>query len=249
MNPGTEIDIGDDDEDEEEVNRTPPLQQGDTSPPGAAAGTYHGGEAHEMQNFGPEQSGISETTPLLSPQANQARAFVEAVYPSADSTKLEAFYEEDPNPDPESTKKLRLMIKMRGKGKRAYPLYTRDSVTGKERINLDLSNEIIRAVGPEAEKQIEEIKKLKKKAKERREAAERQVINMKTKQQLDKDTQELQKLENEYEQENKRLETIEKAGGAQVEIDNERDRIKRLTAKTKREIDEIKKKIKTMKNL
>ena len=117
----------DDDDDDEEVDTTRPFQPGAASTP--AGDPYHGGEEHELTDFGQEQSGASETTPLLSPQANQAWAFTEAVYPDTDSTKLESFFEEVRNPDPNSTKKLRLMIKMRNAGKKAYPLYTRDKVT------------------------------------------------------------------------------------------------------------------------
>ena len=214
LNPDTRVDWGGDTDEEEEVNTTQlfhpqdsstegntpnPFQPQAASTPGAAAGSYmyHGGEKYELSEFGPKQSGICETTPLLSPQANQAWAFTEAVYPDADSTKFESFFEEMRNPDPNSTKKVRLMIKMRDAGKKAYPLFTRDDVTEKERINPGVTKEIVKALGPEAEKQIAEIKQLKKEAKERRAAAECQVkINTKTQQQLAKDREELQRLEN-----------------------------------------------------
>ena len=251
LDPDTEIDWGDDDDDEEEeVNTTQLFTPGASSTPyqpqGAAAGPYHGGEEHEMAEFGPEQSGISDTTPLLSPQANQAWAFTEAVYPDADSTKLESFFEEMRNPDPNSTKKLRLMIKMRDAGKKAYPLFTRDDVTKKERINPGLTKEIVKVLGPEAEKQIAETKQLKKEAKKRRDAAERQVkINTKTRQQLAKDREELQRLENEQEQANIRLQNMAKEGGTIIEMKNDRqEKEKRQTANRKRDIEATKKKIK-----
>ena len=135
------------------------------------------------------------------------------------------------------------MIKMRDAGKKkAYPLFTRDRVTGNERINPDLPKEIVKALGPEAEKLIAEIKQLKKEAKERRDAAERQVkINTKTQQQLAKDRKELQRLENEQEQANIRLQNMEKEGGTQIEMENERDRIKRQKANRKRKIEATKK--------
>ena len=60
----------DDDDDEEETNTTQPFTPGAASTP--AGDPYHGGEEHELTDFGAEQSGTSETTPLLSPQANQA---------------------------------------------------------------------------------------------------------------------------------------------------------------------------------
>ena len=73
------------------------------------------------------------------------------------------------------------MIKMRDTGKKAYPLYTRDRVTGNERINSDLSKEIVKAPGTKAGKEIVDVKKLKEEAKERADAAKRQVkMNTKT---------------------------------------------------------------------
>ena len=149
------------------------------------------------------------------------------------------------DPDPNSTKRLRLMIKMRDAGKKAYPLYTRDQVTGKERINPNLPVEIAQALGKKAETEIADVKRLKKEAKERADSAKRQVkINTKTKQQLAKDREELQRLENEKEQDNKRLQNMEKEGGTKIEMENERDRIKRQTANRKREAEALKKKLK-----
>ena len=57
----------DNDDKEEEIDTTQPLQPGAAStpyqPPGAASDSYHGGEAHEMSEFGPEQSGLADKTP------------------------------------------------------------------------------------------------------------------------------------------------------------------------------------------
>ena len=238
LDSDTKVDWGDDDDDEEETNTTQQFTPGAAStpsqPPGAPAGTYHDGEEHEMTEFGPEQSGISDTTPLLS-QEQRERAWntTKSRFPDASATDLDAYY------DPKSK---RLTVKMAGFGKKAYYLYTRDKVTGKERINPELTKQIVKALGPEAEKQIAEIKQQKKEAKERRDAAERQVkINTKTQQQLAKDREELQRLENEQEQANIRLENMEKEGGTQTEMENERDRIKRQKANRKREIEATKK--------
>ena len=117
--------------------------------------------------------------------------------------------------------------------KKAYPLFTRDRVTGKERINPDLTKEIVKALGPEAEKQIAEIKQLKKEAKERVDAAERQVkINTETQQQPAKDREELQSwLNDEQEQANIRLQNLEKEGGTHIEMENTRYEIKRKKRK------------------
>ena len=49
-----------------------PFQPGAASTP--ASGPYHGSEAHEMTHFGPEQSGLADTT-LLLPQDQRERAW------------------------------------------------------------------------------------------------------------------------------------------------------------------------------
>ena len=139
---------------DEEGNMTQPFQPQAALTLGAAAGPYHGGEGHEMQDFDPEQSGMSDTDPLL-PQKNQSWDLTKALWPSADPLKLETFMEQDPNPDdPNSGKRLRIMVKMQGQGKKAHPLYARDRLTGKEHLNPALPKEIIKALGPAAEKQI-----------------------------------------------------------------------------------------------
>ena len=119
MGHDTKIDIEDDDE-REEANTTPPFQpQASSTPgnttqpfqpqaastPGATASPYHGGEAHEVSEFGFEQSGMSDTTSLLQPQADQTWAYVKAVIPDADGEFIETSMEVDPNPDPKSKKK------------------------------------------------------------------------------------------------------------------------------------------------
>ena len=70
--------IDHDDDNEEKVDTTRPFQPGAASTPyqpqGATAGPYYGGESHEMTDFGPEESGISDTTPLLA-QEQRERAW------------------------------------------------------------------------------------------------------------------------------------------------------------------------------
>ena len=88
----------DDDDDEEEVNTTQPFQPGAAStpyqPPGAASDPYHGGEEHEMSQFGPEHSGLDDTTPFV-PQTQREQAWkrITALYPDASATDLEAYYD------------------------------------------------------------------------------------------------------------------------------------------------------------
>ena len=130
--------IDHDDDDEEEVNTTQPFQPGAASTPyqqpGAPSTPYHGGDAHEMSHFDPEQSGLANTTPLLAPdQRERAWNTTKDIYPDASATDLEAYY------DPKSK---RLMIKMAGAGKKAYPLFTGERLTKRLWLNPKLLREI-----------------------------------------------------------------------------------------------------------
>ena len=66
------------------------------------------------------------------------------IYPDASAVDLEAYM------DP---KTKRLMIKKAGAGKASYPLFTRDMVTKKERLNPRLPQEIRNSLGESAETQ------------------------------------------------------------------------------------------------
>ena len=103
-------------------------------------------QAHEMSHFDPEQSGLADTTPLL-PQHQKERAWntTTSLFPDASATDLEAYY------DPKSK---RLMLKMAGAGKKAYPLFTEERLTQHLRINPKLSLEIKMALGQSAEDKL-----------------------------------------------------------------------------------------------
>ena len=162
-----EYEIDQDDDDDEGVNpdTTKPFQPSAASTPyqpqGAASDPYHGGEEHEMSNLGPEQSGMGEKDPLLQPQESRTWSLTKALWPDANPDIIETSMEQYPNPDPNSTKNLRIMVNMKDGRKTKYPLYTRDIVTGKERLNPNLPKQIQRAPGQSAVEQIEEIKKTK----------------------------------------------------------------------------------------
>ena len=101
-----------------------------------------------MSNLNPEESGISDTTPLLSQeQIERAWNTTTSLFPDASATDREAYY------DPQSK---RLMIKMAGAGKKAYPLYTQEKVTKRFRLNPKLTKEIRFALGKPAEEVIAE---------------------------------------------------------------------------------------------
>ena len=62
----TDPSVGDDDDDESNTTQpfTPAAASTPYQPPGASAGPYHGGEAHELSQFSPERTG-QDTDPLL----------------------------------------------------------------------------------------------------------------------------------------------------------------------------------------
>ena len=101
-----------------------------------------------MTHFGPEQSGFDDTDPLL-PQDQRERAWNTTIslYPDASATDLETYY------DPRSK---RLIIKMAGAGKKAYPLYTEERFTKRLKLNPKLSQEILFALGKPAEEKLVE---------------------------------------------------------------------------------------------
>ena len=145
----TKIDFGDDDDEEEEVITTQLFQpQGASSP---AAGPYHGGESHEMSEFGPEQSGLADTTPLLA-QDQRERAWnaTTELFPDASAIDLEALFE---------PKSQSLMVKMAGAGKKAYYLFTKEKITGRLRLNPKLPLEIKFALGQSTEDKLEKTNK------------------------------------------------------------------------------------------
>ena len=197
------IDHDDDDDDEEEVDMTPPFQPGAASTPyqpqGATAGIYHGGESHEMTDFGPEESGISDTTPLLT-QDQRERAWnaTTTFYPDASATDLEAFY------DP---KTKRLMVKMAGAGKKAYYLLTKEDGKGPLRENPKFTGEIRFALGKPADRKIKEytqaIGETNQKLKEAKQ--EEKLLN-ETIAKNQQASQQLQAKEAELEQINQRIE-------------------------------------------
>ena len=145
MDPTTEKDpltpgTGDDDDwdnldfskipvDTEDPDRTQPFE------PGAASTPYHGGEEHEMSTLPTEDSGLVHGPGAL---AWNSLTFL---YPEANATELEAFY------DPVTK---RLKIKMAGSGKTSYYLMTEDKASKTEKLNPKLTKEIRKALGESA---------------------------------------------------------------------------------------------------
>ena len=151
-------DDGNDDE-ETETNTTQPFQ------PGAASTPYHRDEQTELHTMPQEQSGLDETTPLLG-QAQRERAWntLNDLYPNASS--IDAYLD---------SKSQKLLIKKAGYGEKAYPLYTTERVTSRQRLNPNLSLEIKMALGKNAQEIINEENQSIKEERKRLQEAEKQL--------------------------------------------------------------------------
>ena len=212
-----------------------PFQPGAASTP--ASGPYHGSEAHEMTHFGPEQSGLADTT-LLLPQDQRERAWnkTTSLFPDASATDLEAYYH------PISK---RLMIKMAGAGKKPYPLYTEERFTKRQRLNPRLLKEITFALGkPAEEKLVEQRQEIRETDQRLKEAKQLEKTLNETAAKQQQVAQEKQAKEAQLEQLNQRIANIENEGGTVIERQNEIDRLKRQKAKIERDIEEAKEKSK-----
>ena len=169
-NKTPDIDIALDNDDDDTTPGTPaaastPYQPGATSTP------YHPGEEHEMTNLPQEQTG------LVHGPGEPAWNALTYIYPDANATDLEAFY------DP---KTQRLKVKMAGAGKKAYFLYRISRQTNQERLNPDLTKEIKASLGESALDQASALQQ------ERDRNSQEIRTKVQTKQQLEEAAQEVQ---------------------------------------------------------
>ena len=131
-----------DNDDDQEIDTTRPFR------PEAASTPYYRGEYYEMQTMMHEQSGLPdasyEETPLLGDAQAVSWDALTRHFPEASATNLETSY----------SGTRRLQVKMYGFGKKSYPLFTRDTNTGRERLNPSLPKEIKNSLGKSAKEII-----------------------------------------------------------------------------------------------
>ena len=236
--------------DDDESNTTQPFT------PGASEGPYHGGEAHEMAQFPQEQSG-QDTDPLLTgdeldqrlQQTRQGSAWADLLemYPQANKEALEVGYQKDKQGNP------RLVVKMVGRGKKEYPLFTKNAVTRQLRENPNLSQEIKTYLGKSMGEQMKDFQQAKARkiaeantalrdTQRRLDEAQQTEVRLNTEEQKqEQEAQKRHRLETQLEQINQRLENKVNEGGTEMERQMETDRLKRERAKLKRDIDAAKK--------
>ena len=150
--------------DDDESNTTQPFTPGASSTPYQPQGPYHGGEEHEMSQLPQEQSG-QDTDPLLTgdeldqrlQQTRQGSAWADLLemYPQANKDALQVDYQKDKQGNP------RLLIKMVGRGKKVYPLFTKSVVTSQLRENPNLSQEIKAYLGKSMGEQMKDFQQEK----------------------------------------------------------------------------------------
>ena len=124
---------GDDDDDDDTTPGTPGTPAAASTPyqPGATSTPYHPGEEHEITNLPQEQSGVQSLREV-------SWKMVKFTFPDANHYVLETSIEQ---------KSQRVLIRMRGGGKRAYYLYTKSRETDKPHLNPSLPLEIHKALG------------------------------------------------------------------------------------------------------
>ena len=216
--------------DPEDPNRTQPFE------PGASSTPYHEGEAHEMANMGEEGDGIplipeydnfvyTEDRETL---VNRFKAFIKAKRPKVDFSKIV----------------VSLGKKDENKGK-AVALGPKGGETAifkqDNTFTAKFSQQYSGALGPSAENIIVEDQMTLRDTKQR--VTEAQQLETRLNAQAEKqeqEAQERQRLETQLEQINQRIANMENEGGTEMEKQIEIDRLKRESAKLKRDIKEAK---------
>ena len=235
--------IDHDDDDEEEswnVNLDVPVDPEETQPfqPGASSTPYHEGEAHEMANMGEEGEGIPlipEYEDFIEDKetlVNRFKAFIKAKRPTVDFSRIV----------------ISLGKKAENKGKAVAlgPNKGKTVIFKKDgNLTAKFSQNYSDALGPSAENIIAEDNTALQDAKRR--IAEAQVLEDHLNKQAERqqqEVQELQQLETQLDQTNERIDNMENEGGTMMERQMELDRLRRESAKLKRDIEAAKVKTK-----
>ena len=144
-------------DDDDDGDTTNPFQPGGSSTPGEDIPMMTMNRGKQKEPSTAETSFI-ERSPLSRVLTSNAKAWesLKREFPDANAIELEASY----------SKTGKLQVKMFGQGKRAYPLFTKDKDTGRQRLNPILPRQIKSALGTEREilivqkgKEIEELHK------------------------------------------------------------------------------------------
>ena len=231
-NPAYDDNEGDDDD--QEANRTGPFD------PGAASTPYYHGEQYEMQTMMHEQSGLPdysyEETSLLGAQSDSQKSWdaLTRHFPNASATDLQTSY----------SKTGKLLVKMSGYGKKAYPLFTTDKITKQEPINPSLRKEIKKSLGKSAGEIIAEDRDSTREQRQRFVEAENQHRQAEAlaAERLNQ-SQEIQNLGQRIERTQARIDAIQEEQGSNLESEAELNRLKQLKKNYKTDLEKKKKEL------
>ena len=213
--------LDNDDYDDPEVNRTGPFDPYEASTP------YNPGEQHQMQTMMHEQTGLPdqsyEETPLLGAEyESKSWDALTCILPNASAIDLETSY----------SKTGRLLVKMKGVGKKSYYLFTRDNNTGKDRLNPSLPKEIKNALGKSAEEVLLQDQDTIREQRQRLKEAEKQQRQAETlASEREAQSQDIQNLGQQIERTQARIDDLQKEHGSNLESETELNRLKQLKKK------------------
>ena len=232
--PGTEDGDYDDDDPWPGLDwSTIPIDDPETTQPfkpGGASTPYpEDGEEYEMTRLPQESQG-----PLTS--GNIALREIEGHFPNMSHTELEFRYKEAP-------KSGGVVIEVKHhNSKKWYRLFTQSKGEVQKTLNTNLPKNISAALGKSAENIIAEDNTALQDTQRRLDEAQQAEVRLNAQaQKQEQETQKRQRLETQYEQVNQRIDNMVNEGGAEMERQMEIDRLKRESAKLKRDIDAAKK--------
>ena len=183
-----------------------------------------------------KQSGLPdalyEETPLLGDTQAVSWDALTCRFPEASVTNLETSY----------SKNGRLQVKVYGFGKKSYPLFTRDTNTGRERLNPSLPKEIKNSLGKSAEKIIDKEQASLIEQRQRLAEAEKQQRQADAlAEERGKQSQEIQNLDQQIKRTQMRIDTLQEEHGSNLESETELNRLKLLKKNYKSNLEKKKK--------
>ena len=176
-----------------------------------------------------EQSGLPdasyEETPLLDDAQAVKQISWDALtrqFPKASPINLETSY----------SSTGRLQVKMYGFGKKSCPLFTRDTTTGRERLNPSLPKEIKNSLGKSAKEIIDEERDSIREQRQRLAEAEKQQRQADAlAAERENQSQGIQNLGQQIERTKARIDVLQEEHGSNLESESELNRLKLLKKK------------------
>ena len=216
------------DEEEEVWHDTP----GATSTPYRPGAAYHPGEEREMTHLPPEAEGLGDTVPLLESTdfseritfINKVKQFIKRKFPRADFDRIDVG--------------IGSKEKNEGRPVAIGPKWGETLILKKDGdVTAAFLKQYSDVLGPSAENILAEDQMTLRDTQQR--VTEAQQLEKRLNKEAEKqqqEAQERQRLETQLEQINQRINNMEQAGGTEMEKQMETDRLKRESAKLKRDI-------------